>query len=401
MSRAGTEAARPLLWTAGFVKTCLLYLLIFFAFHLLLSTFAYYIIGLGGDEATAGLAAGLFAVSSVLLRPIMGWVLDNKNRRRALLLGLSGLIVFPLSYAACTGLILAIVLRVMHGMFWSASTTAANVLVCDFIPRERFGEGMGWFGLTSAVSTALAPGLGLLLMTEQGFTVMFAAASGFALAGLLLAFSLNLPPRTSRTEAGIRESLRLSRLFDPIALPASLMALVFLLPYGAITTFIALYAQLRGLLPGGSFFFALALASALARVSCGPLVDRRGEGPVVWLAALTMGASLLLLGLGVNAFTYYIAALLFGVAFGMTPPALQAMALRRAAPDRRGAASSTYLCAFDFGIGIGGALAGCLIEWVGYEKMFLLMGLAVALALALYLCWGRNHPSAFNYQEQA
>ena len=102
------------LWTSPFIKICLINLLIFVAFHMLMATFAYYVIDVGGTEVTAGLIAGLFAVSSVVIRPIIGWVLDSRGRRLVLLLGLAGLVFFPVSYALCSALALVMILRLLH-----------------------------------------------------------------------------------------------------------------------------------------------------------------------------------------------------------------------------------------------------------------------------------------------
>ena len=71
------------------------------------------------------------------------------------------------------------------------------------------------------------------------------------------------------------------------------------------------------------------------------------------------------------------------------------MALRIVPTARRGAASSTYLCAFDLGMGLGGAIAGFLIDIFGYQGMFLCMGLTMVISAAIYFFWGRRHPSAF------
>ena len=393
MNASATESGAKL-WTSAFIKICLINLLIFVAFHMLMATFAYYVIDVGGTEVTAGLIAGLFAVSSVVIRPIIGWVLDSRGRRLVLLLGLAGLVFFPVSYAFCTALSLVFLLRLLHGVFWSASATASNVVACDVIPPRRFGSGMGFFGLTAAVSTAISPSIGLALMERQGFRPMFLAAAGFALLGGLLALSLRYkePPSSG---VSFRQGMQPKNLFDKRALPAACTVLVFLLPYGAVTTFLALFASTSGLPDGGAFFFVMAAASAASRVLSGQIVDRFGEGPIVWLANGSMLASLLILGLGANSVTFFLSALLFGVAFGTMPPAMQTMALRIVPTARRGAASSTYLCAFDLGMGLGGAIAGFLIDIFGYQGMFLTMGLAMVISAAIYFFWGRRHPSAF------
>lgn len=102
----------------------------------------------------------------------------------------------------------------------------------------------------------------------------------------------------------------------------------------------------------------------------------------------------LLLALVPGNVTFLIAAALSGYAFGGIEPALQSMAVHTALPQRRGAANSTFLCAYDIGIGLGGGLAGLLIDRVGYGSMFGVIAVANVLSVAVYVLWGRRHASS-------
>ncbi|MDO4581451.1 MAG: MFS transporter [Bacillota bacterium] len=377
-----------------FLLSCTGNLLNFMSFHMLLATFAYYVIALGGDQAVAGFVSGIFAISSTLMRPFAGWILDHRGRRGILLAGMLGMVLLPLGYALCSLLILAIALRFFHGLTWAASSTALNTHVCDIIPRSRFAEGMGYFGLTAAISTALAPALGLALMRNGGFTLMFCASAAVAAVALLSTLTLKyeaLPLRKQHTS--LRELLR--GLFNKDALPASLTMFFFLFPYGAITTFIALYAEFNGLGGGGAYFMLLAAMTALMRVLGGRVADRRGEGLLVYISVICGGAAMLLLWQWPSQLSFCASALLFGCGFGLMTPTMQAMAMRISTAERRGSASSTYLCAFDIGIGLGGITAGLLAKYLGYASMYGVISLGLAVSLLVYVLWARRSPSSF------
>ena len=76
------------------------------------------------------------------------------------------------------------------------------------------------------------------------------------------------------------------------------------------------------------------------------------------------------------------------------------MAMHAVAPERRGAASSTFFVAFDFGIALGGFLAGVLVKQLDYDAMFLWMILPCLLSLGYYYVFGRCHASSFNPQNR-
>ena len=135
----------------------------------------------------------------------------------------------------------------------------------------------------------------------------------------------------------------------------------------------------------------------LVRVTVGKLADKRGEGIFVYSCNTAMLAAFLLLALVPGKLTFCAAAVLAGYAFGGIEPALQSMAVHIAPPERRGSANSTFLCAYDIGLGGGGGIAGVLISAAGYRDMFLILSLATVDSVLLYVFWGRHHRSSFGH----
>lgn len=96
--------------------------------------------------------------------------------------------------------------------------------------------------------------------------------------------------------------------------------------------------------------------------------------------------------------TYLLSAVLAGFGFGGLEPALQSMAVAIAPPEKRGGANSTFLCAYDIGVGRG--ITGVLIFSFGYGKMFVIMAVFNALSIIIYVLFGKNHPSSFTYRKK-
>lgn len=246
------------------------------------------------------------------------------------------------------------------------------------------------FGMATALATACAPAIGEALM-KRGFGALFGVAAGCMVLSLVLLFCLRTKPLPR-----VKKPLRPGDLVEPSALPASVVVLIFLLTYGALENYILKFAAAQpGItVSGGLFFTVMAVLLFLSRVTIGKLADKRGEALFVYSCNGLMLAALLLLALVPGNVTFLIAAALSGYAFGGIEPALQSMAVHTAAPDRRGAANSTFLCAYDIGIGLGGGLAGLLIDRVGYGSMFGVIAVANVLSVAVYVLWGRRHASS-------
>ena len=331
------------------------------------------------------------ALVAVLCRPVVGWMLDNGKRRAILLIGLIGMLLMPLGYMFASVIFLAFVFRMVHGASLALSNTATATIASDVIPAPRFAEGMGMFGMATALATSCAPALGLYLMDSFSYTVLFACASGSVLIALILFAILKNPPIKAE-----KKPLNVSALFSRAAVPASVIALIFMLTFGALENFLAKYAVEAELPSGGLFFAIMAVMLLLVRVVLGKYADKKGEAMFVYTCNSAMLAAFLLLALAPNTVTFIIAAVLAGYGFGGLEPALQSMAVHSAAPSERGSANSTFLCAYDIGIGLGGGIAGVLISGLGYEQMFVILSAANIVSVLLYILWGRNDPSSIS-----
>ena len=396
------------LWNRDFVLIIIINFLVFMNHIMVLNTFPMFLKGvLGLDEGIAGIAAVAFSVVAVILRPVIGWMLNNGKRKSILIIGIAGMGLMPvgylcstllagLGYAMVAAIALAIVCRMLHGASLAFSNTTTATIASDALPQSRFAEGMGYFGMATALATSMAPALSLALK-DISWVLMFAVAASF----MVIAFVLYLCMRTHAKPVAEKQPLTLKGLIDPDAVPASVICLVFLLTWGALENFLSSFAEESSLPSGGIFFLITAVMLVLVRVFLGQMADKKGEGIFVYTCNGAMLIALLLLALVPNSVTFYLSAVLAGYAFGGIEPALQSMAVHIAPPERRGSANSTFLCAYDIGLGLGGGIAGVLISALGYRTMFILIGIAAVVSVIIYLCWGRNHRSSLRPRKHA
>ena len=391
MAKAATQQ-QPKLWTRDLVLIILVNLCVFTNHIMSLSTFPFYIQDLGGSEALSGACAALFSLVAVLVRPFVGWWLDNGARRAVLIIGLLGLALAPAGYVAVPMLSVALVFRMVHGAALSFSNSTTATVASDVICKPRFAEGMGFFGMATALASAIAPALGLELM-GFGFNVLYGAAALIAILALVL-FSFIRSPKPQVE----RRPLSLRALVNRDSLPATLTMLVFMFTFGALENFVAIYASANDLPSASVFFLIMAVMLLLVRVFLGRLVDEKGEAVFVYTGNAAMIVALLLLAFAPSAATFYLAAALAGYGFGGLEPALQSMAVHTATNETRGSANSTFLCGYDIGYGLGGGVAGVLITAVGYSHTWAIVSLACVASVAIYFFWARHSDTSFSKQ---
>ena len=388
-AHAGKPAAK--LWTRDLVLIILVNLCVFTNHIMSLSTFPFYIQSLGGNEAIAGICAASFAFVAVIIRPFVGWWLDNGVRKVALVVGLLLLGAAPLGYVFVPVLSMSIAFRMLHGIGLSFSNSTTATVVSDVICRPRFAEGMGYFGMATALASAIAPALGLSLMEGFGFGTLYAVAAGIAGLGLVLFAFV----RTRKVNVP-KKKLDLRTIINRDSLPATATMLVFMLTFGALENFVAIFAA-ENSLPSGSIYFIVMLVMLLVvRITLSKLVDQRGEAIFVYTCSAAMLVAFLLLALVPNTATYILSAALAGYAFGGLEPSLQSMAVHTSTDETRGSANSTFLCGYDIGYGLGGGLAGSLITAMGYSSMWMIVSLACVASVLIYVAWARHSDTSFS-----
>lgn len=388
-AHAGKPAAK--LWTRDLVLIILVNLCVFTNHIMSLSTFPFYIQSLGGSEAIAGICAAAFAFVAVIIRPFVGWWLDNGVRKVALVVGLLLLGAAPLGYVFVPVLSMSIAFRMLHGIGLSFSNSTTATVASDVICRPRFAEGMGYFGMATALASAIAPALGLSLMEGFGFGTLYAVAAGIAGIGLVLFAFV----RTRKVNVP-KKKLDLRTIINRDSLPATATMLVFMLTFGALENFVAIFAAENSLPSGSIYFIVMSVMLLVVRVTLGKLVDQRGEAIFVYTCNAAMLVAFLLLALVPNTATYILSAALAGYAFGGLEPSLQSMAVHTSTDETRGSANSTFLCGYDIGYGLGGGLAGSLITAMGYSSMWMIVSLACVASVLIYVAWVRHSDTSFS-----
>lgn len=340
------------LWTKPFIQLTAGMLFLFTGFYLLLPTMPLFIKQLGGSESQVGFVVGVFTLSAVIFRPIVGGLLDRYGRRSFIIWGLLLFVVAMYLYSWVGGIVVLLVLRiVVHGMSWALSTTAVGTAITDVIPPARRGEGMGWYGLAMTVAMAIGPMLGIWMLQKLSFHGLFLYATGFAAVALLLALGTKIPFQLKAGAGRIQ-------LVEKSVLSVTVAIFFLAVSYGGITTFLPLFAESIKVNPG-TFFLVYAVALTLIRPIAGKLSDRYG-GRIVrdWIR------------------------------FRTACTASGHAASCACGPQR--VANASFFTAFDLGIGLGAIALGWVSQHTGYQALFTVSAVSVAVSLILFAVFVRQ-----------
>jgi len=388
MSGSGRAPGR--LWTKDFILAFIVNFFIAVVFYLLMTSMALYALDrFQASDSAAGLASSAFVVGSLIARMFAGRLLDVVGRRRMVVASMAAFVAASLLYLPADSLVLLIVLRTLHGMAFGAGTTALAASVQSLIPPERRGEGTGYYGASTTLSTAIGPYLGVVLAGNGGYSGIFYFSLASSVAALLVALMLRLPerPRKPRKPGARRRvpRLRLADMIDPAALPIATVILVGGAVFSGVLSFLTSYAESRGAAgEAGTFFLIYAAAVLASRLFIGRIQDRRGDNAVMYPMIVALGLGLGLLALEPSTLVIALSAVLTGLGFGTLTTSGLAIAVSETPNVRVGTATSTFYLMLDAGTGVGPVVLGLIVPLIGYPGMYGILGAVMLAAVVLY-----------------
>lgn len=365
------------LWTKHYI------LIIFFSIVTGISNFMMttgtplYAIKLGGNNSIAGLMMGVFMTFAILVRPFFGNLADRKSRRLVLMTGtiFSTVAFFSYSFAFSVGILLFI--RAVHGIGFSANTNASGTVVSDIIPKSRLIEGIGYFGISNVLATAVGPALTLYIIKTGGYRVLFSVAAGLGIISFLSAFFLNYEkkrreelPKEDGTRSLPGKKRVKAAIFEKKAIPPSFVMLFVALAMGGVQSFIPIYAASRGIESIGIYFTFFALALLFTRLFGGRIADRYGPSIVILPGYILLIISFIVLAMATSIPLFILSGVLYGLGLGLVQPILNAIMIQSCPADRRGAGNSTFFTAMDLGSGGGAVLWGVVSQHFGFSPVY-------------------------------
>jgi MFS family permease len=359
-----------------------------------------YIHSLGAPDWMLGWLTGVTSIASIIARPISGQMVDRFGRRGVLLVGIIGMAISCVAFmfVPVVGAILA--LRFTQGIFWGATNTSCTTIVSDVLPKSRFAEGMGYFGMGSSLALIIAPALSLWLYYGYGEKFSVGVTAVFFALSFVLSFLV--PTRKAVKDsaaAGARPARKTStfrylgsRIFERAAIPGGMMIFFFAFSQGVQQSYLPTMCAQRGLEGEVSWYFIVSAIFSLAgRPLLGRWADRRGyTGPTVF-ACVCLTASMLAVSQVHGVPLLLVAGVLQGLGYSSGFSLFLSMATRNAPIVRRGIASATAMVGFDAGNGLGAVALGALVSVGGYSIEFLGAAFFAAFALLMYFAVVRKH----------
>jgi MFS family permease len=330
----------------------------------------------GFSETKIGFIMGVTAASALFVRPWVGFKVDTKGCRPAILMGQ---LLFLLSIAgllAATNFIEFFALRLLFGIALAFYGTGAVTFASSIESGENNASAIAMYTLVTMIGLGLAMGISQVAFDTFGFDIIVIGSL------LLIGIAFGVMKLRSRPIDPSGGDVRVpftAVLTSPAVVGIIISQFATSFSFSAVFTFIPLASLAQGIHFYSLFFIAFAILVIGSRFFVQDINNKLGLEKTVIYGGLTMVVSILLLLIIITPVILILAGSLFGIGFGVVYPTLVLLLIGRIHKSNRGTALSILTASGDIGAALSTAILGGVAEHFGYVYLFLTSALILVI----------------------
>lgn len=336
---------------------------------------------LGASNTEIGIIMGAYLFTTMILRPWAGRIIQQKGPvqvlRAILVINSLALILYPF-----TGLEGYFFARMLQGACTAFFSMALQLGIIDALPDKERSQGISLYSLFASIPNIIGPLLAVGIWQSgemNSFTwtmlaiVVLTGAAGFSIRNDNSPAS---PESAVRSESFLQSFRQLYS--NPYLFRCSLIMLIASIVFGAITTFIPLYAKE---IPNGSAAVYLTIQAGTlvaARFFLRKKIPSDGKWHSVYVMTIMLIVAASSLGVGISgsvwggAALFYLSACLMGISQALLYPTLTTYLSFVLPHASRNVLLGLFIAMADLGVSLGSAAMGPLADLTSYSVMYLI-----------------------------
>lgn len=374
------------LWSRNFILACIANFLSCAAFYFLMPVLPIYLTKvIHIPDSQIGIVLASYSLALLVARPFSGFLVDQLARKPLYLFAILFFSVTFGGYFFGAGVASFIVIRLIHGATWGLLAVSGNTIAIDIIPSEQRGQGIGVYGFMTSLAMALGPIFSIHIYKNAGYNTLITCCMITGFISLIIASFIQAKPHIKTHTP----PLSLDRFILVKALPIAFSLFLSAIGYGMVVSYGVLFGEEMAIRHTDLLFLFFAAGIGLSRLVSGHWVDK---GYIHWVSLFSLfllGVSLFIFSVSKNEYIFCIMALFVGAGVGSMVPAYQTLIINMGTHQQRGTANSTYLTAFDIGIGVGTLAGGVIAQYFNYSTAFTWSAILVFISIPVYYFWAK------------
>jgi MFS family permease len=361
------------------------------SFNLILPELNSFITELGGADKK-GLIITLFTISAAISRPFSGKLTDTIGRKKVIYFGIFFSMLISWIYPFSFSVFFFLILRFLHGFSAGFTPTGTTALLTDLIPASKRGQAMGIWG------TFISLGFGVGQFSGSWIGINFGMDALFLIAGFISVISglflLRVEETLEKPEKfdGSQLKVNWKDVIEPSVVPAAVVMMLTASCSGIIFVLAPDISGFLGIENKGFFFGYYVMSTIFVRLFSSSLSDRIGRRETMLIGVCILLVSMILLSRVDSYNSFVLAAIVFGLATGVSSPTLFAWTADLSHIKRRGVGAGTIFIALEAGIMLGSTSTIFTYNSTpqSIQQVFL-FGILMSILAILYLLWHKAY----------
>ncbi|HDR7712409.1 TPA: MFS transporter [Bacillus cereus] len=351
---------------------------------------------LGANNTTIGLIMGGYLFTTMFFRPWAGHIIQKHGPLKVLriILILNG---FALILYTVTGLSGFFIARILQGVSTAFFSMALQMGIIDALPDKDRSQGISLYSLFANMPGIIGPVVAYSIWEAGGMDYFIVVLIMIAISTAMFGYSdkmekIKSHPVSDSTEQEVSIFKSFKQLVkNPILFKCSVLMLVSSIVFGAITTFIPLYATQLKSGNAGIYLMIQAATVVFVRFYLRKKIPSDGK----WHASFVMGTMLILaiaaqcvsFSITGGAFFFYMGAILMGIPQALLYPTLTTY-LTFVLPEKsRNVLIGLFIAMADLGVSLGSVITGPIADFSSYSFMYMICAILGAVMILFAYYW--------------
>lgn len=345
----------------------------------------------GASNTAIGVIMGAYLFTTMFFRPWAGQMIQQHGPIRVLriILVINALALVLYTFTGPAGYLLA---RILQGVSTAFFSMALQIGIIDALPEKDRSQGISLYSLCSYMPGIIAPVLALGIWQSGNSNYFTLTMIAIAIFTGVFGYTV----RMDRNRKATNQTGKLQRLgtwssfsqlmTNPLLRNCSVIMLAASTVFGAITTFIPLYAAQLSSGSAGIYLMLQAASVVIARFALRKKIpsDGRWHTPFIIgaLVLMTVAAQLVSISIVGGFLFLYSGAVLMGIAQAVIYPTLTTYLSFVLPEQSRNILMGLFIATADLGMSLGSILMGPLADYWSYSWMY---GICAAVGVLLIL----------------
>lgn len=344
---------------------------------------------LGASNTTIGIVMGAYLFTTMLFRPWAGQLIDQYGPIKVLhiILLVNGLALILYTVTGLGGYLIA---RILQGISTAFFSMALQIGIIDALPEKDRSQGISLYSLFSYIPGIIGPLLALGIW-QQGMNTFTIVMVTIAIVTGIVGFRSKIEGKEVLTS---KENIRKISVFhsfkelvnNRIFLKCSIIMLVSSIVFGAVTTFIPLYAQQINNGSAGIYLMLQATVVVLARLTLKKYIPSDGKWHnsfmILAMIILACAAGAVSFAIEGGVVFFYVGSILMGLAQAIVYPTLTTYLSFVLDKDNRNMLLGLFIAMADLGVSLGSVMMGPIADALSFSYMY---GICACLGLLMIL----------------